>query len=57
MTAVDDDYGYWHWEDDGSLRWSDDDDYCIAPGRNTLGLCSDDMCRGAGVCMYVAAES
>jgi hypothetical protein len=51
-------------------EWDDDDDaytdagdyedpdeeWCSAPGRGGGGLCSDDLCRGAGVCMYEGAE-
>lgn len=42
------------WDDEDAIR-TDDHDYCAAPGSERLGLCVDDMCRGAGVCMFVAA--
>lgn len=44
------------WEDEDDQRAEDDDlgddAYCVAPGRGPFGLCADDMCRGAGSCMY-----
>ena len=42
--------------------WDNDDDPygegngCVAPGREGPELCCDDLCRGAGICLYEAAR-
>ena len=48
------DYGADLYVEDDDL---DDDHYCAAPGRGPFGLCADDMCRGAGLCMYATGGS